>query len=238
MNKSGMSVSSRAFNEHCKFPSPLYFCNKITVSREGPHYPPRSLGWIKWGSGELLTHKAQERQARRRPVLLEAPEPLRGVSLLQPPGKSWGTPATSFLECWAAHWPPLGLLTPAEGEEAGQTQPPCEPGRTSMLSTSAMEGTLSITFPENWDLSLDVTSSGQLSPSHGQAWVKSPSTRLCLLWHHAFVTGYWNRLSPCLPPFPVHSVKAMIIFLWDDLCFLKDPYVEILTPSTSECDHI
>ena len=107
-----------------------------------------------------------------------------------------------------------------------------------MLSTSAVEDTLSVTSAGNWGLSLDITSSGQLSPSHHQVWIKCPSTLLCLLYYCAFVKLYCNGLFTCLSPFPMRSVKAMIIFLWDDLCFLKDTYAEILIPSTSECNHI
>ena len=74
------------------------------LCQERVHIIPRSLGWIKWGSEEQLTHKGQGGPARRKPVLLKAPEPLRGILLLQPPSKSWWTPETSFLECWPAYW--------------------------------------------------------------------------------------------------------------------------------------
>ena len=136
------------------------------LCQERVHIIPRSLGWIKWGSEEQLTHKGQGGPARRKPVLLKAPEPLRGISLHSHLAKAGEYLRLLFssvdqlsdliLRCWL----PLVFLTPVEGGEVGQTPPPCEPGRTSVLSTSAMEGTLSITSSGNCGLSLDITSSG------------------------------------------------------------------------------
>ena len=163
MNESGVSVSCRAFNEHCKFPSPFYFCNKTTVSREGSHYPPEP-GMNKVRVRGAANPQGTRRTSKKETRVVESPwgascyyshlakagEYLRLLFSSVDQLTDW------ILRCWL----PLVFLTPVEGGEVGQTPPPCEPGRTSMLSTSAMEGTLSITSSGNCGLSLDITSSG------------------------------------------------------------------------------
>jgi len=75
-----------------------------SLCQERVHIVPLEPGMNKVRVRGAANPQRTRRTSKKETCVVESTCAPEGRSLLQPPSKSWWTPETSFLECWAAHW--------------------------------------------------------------------------------------------------------------------------------------